>query len=519
MDMFPFVAGSYESRSKKFDCQRTVNLYPEASGSGNSKSIAMLIGTPGTVQWGGGGESVPGGSETRGAIRFSGDVMIAVLGPRVIKFDQSGIGVDIGSISTVNGIVSMASNGIVIMLVTGGPDGYFIDPIANTVTLITDPDFIGADRVDFIDGYFVFNKLGTQQYQIAGPYTTAIDPLDFASAEGAPDLLVSLIVANKEIILLGETSTEFHVNSGNVDFPFEPVQGAFIGMGIAARHSIAKITDTNGQSIVCWLTTNESGQGQVVRTIGYQPQRISDHAIEYQIATYSRIDDAIAYTYQQEGHQFYVLIFPTANKTWCYDFTTELWHERMSTTISLSTDGSCTWTNHRHLSNCHVFFAGKNLVGDYANGLLLYFDLNVYTDRLANPSINPDPFTIGSPIFAIRQCPHLAANDAWMIFDELWIDMQTGVGLNEDRQLNGTGVLYPSLIGKDPKLLLEWSDDGGDSFPNLREIPMGKMGQRMTRVLARRLGKSKDRVFRATVIDPVRRCFIAAGTRTRIGAR
>lgn len=508
MDMFPFVSGSYDSRSKKFDCQRTVNLYPEASGSGNSKSIAMLVGTPGTVTW---GNYVGGtlGSPVRGMIRFNANIMIAIGKTKVWKFAADSTGFEIGTIASATTPVCMASNGTTIMVVTGSTDGYFIDPVLETITPIADPAFVGANRVDFVGGYFVCDKLHTQQYQAIGPYTTTIDPLAFASAEGAPDLLVGLIAVNNEVMLLGENSTEFHALSGNVDFPFEAIQGAFIGMGCAAANSIAKLTDANGQSIVCWLTQNEQGDGQVVSNVGYQPKRISDHALEFQIASYSRIDDAIAYTYQQEGHSFYMLSFPTADKTWCYDFSTELWHERTSIGFPDSTSISGPWTTHRHQSNCHVFFSGLNIVGKQ-NGNLYYFDLNRYSD---DELTDPDATFIGYPIVAMRQCPHLSGDDVWMVFDEIWFDMQTGVGTASNKfYVDGSGG------GFDPQLLLEWSDDGGDTFPNSRLIPLGKLGQRLTRVLARRLGKSKDRVFRVSISDPVRRCFIAAGTRTRVGA-
>jgi hypothetical protein len=80
--------------------------------------------------------------------------------------------------------------------------------------------------------------------------------------------------------------------------------------------------------------------------------------------------------------------------------------------------------------------------------------------------------------------------------------MQTGVGLNADIAVNG-GIT--ATVGKDPQILLEWSDDGGDTFPYSRLVPIGKLGERNLRAIARRLGKSRDRVFRITITDPVKR--------------
>jgi hypothetical protein len=509
MNTFPFVAGAYQSRSPRFDNQRTVNLYPEASGSGTSKSIAMLIGTPGTQTWGT-VQSLPGKSANavRGMIAFNSSRGIFVGGEVVSYTDTAAAGGAAGVIGTIPYAltrVSMATNGQIVMLVTG-TEGYFIDPIALTITQIVDPAFQGADVVWFINGRFVWNRPGTQIYQWSELYSTVIDPLAFASAEGAPDLLVSLIVDHKELWLLGESTAEVHINSGNPDQVFEPIQGAFIEQGCAAPFSVAKMTDGTGTGTVIWLSRNAQGQGMFVRTVGYQPQRISDHALEYQIARYSRIDDAIAYTYQQEGHSFYVVSFPTADKTWCYDTSTELWHERAYREPN-------TGNLKRHRSNCYMFFEDKHLVGDYLTDAISELRLDVYADGFPGGPESNYGFATIMP--AIRQCPHLSLDDAWQFFHELWIDMETGVGLAADVVPFFFGAVSG---GKDPSLILEWSDDGGFSFPYSREIKIGKIGERQFRAVARRLGKSRDRVFRVTITAPVKRVFINAGCRTSVAA-
>ena len=477
MQAVPFIGGSYLARSRNFSAERCVNLYPEASGDGQTKSIAMLIGTPGTVLF-----AALAGGGVRGCIRFSATQAIVVVGGNVYSVSTAGAGTLIGTIANRASLVSMASNGIVVMLVTG-PEGYVITPNASTPSLstiapISAAAFVGADKVDYIDGYFVFNKPGTGEFQITGLLTTGIDPLDFATAEGSPDLLVSLIVNQRELWLLGEGSTEIFFNSGNADFPFERIQGAFLEQGCAAKFSVAKLNET-----VFWLTADDRGQGMVVMTVGYRTQRISTHAVEFAWAQYSRIDDAFAYTYQQEGHSFYVLTFPTGNATWAYDASTQLWHER-------------AWRNpvdaslNRHRSSCQMAFAGKVIVGDFENGNLYQLNLDAYDD-------------IGVPLPAIRQAPHFAsADNHWMIFDRFWVDLEAGVGLNLGQ-------------GSDPQLIIEWSDDGGHTFPNQQSISMGKVGDYRHRAVLRRAGKSRDRVWRVTISDPMKRTLIGAGATTR----
>lgn len=475
MSQFPFVGPSYSARVKNLDAQQCINLYPELAGPA-SKSVSALIGTPGLTLW----ATLVGGS-IRGMLRISAQLAIAVSGANVYTVTPDGTATLRGQVTNLPTPVSMASNGQVAMIVTG-PSGFVLDLSTFAFTQITDSAFEGADKVDFLDGYFVFNKPGTGQFQITGLYSTEVDALDFATAEGSPDLLVSLIVDHRELWLLGENSTEVYFNSGNVDFPFERIQGAFIEQGCAAKYSVAKMDNR-----VFWLTADDRGQGMVMSATGYQPQRISNHALEYAIAQMSVISDAVAYTYQQEGHSFYVLSFPTANQTWVYDSSTNDWHQRAWRNPA---DGSLN----RHRSNCQIAFAGYTLVGDWENGNIYRMSLDAYTDN-------------GNTIPRIRTCPHLSDSDyRWQIYDELRVDMRTGVGLNGTAQ------------GSDPKVMLQWSTDGGYTWSNEYWVSMGRLGDRRARAVWRRLGRSRDRVFRVTVTDPVAVAFIGASVRVRVGS-
>lgn len=476
MAQFPFVGASYTARSKNFSVEECINLYPEM-GTPTSKSVAMLIGTPGKRLW----VNLAGGG-VRGMLRFNTTTAIAVVGINVYTITQDGVATLRGTVQAGTGPVSMASNGSIVMIVEGST-GYFLDPVGGTFTLITDADFQGADTVQFIDGYFVFNKPGTGQFQITNLYSQDIDALDFATAEGAPDLLLSLLVDHREIWLFGETSTEVYFNSGATDFPFERVNGAFIEQGCAAKFSPAKLNNT-----VYWLAADERGYGTVQRANGYTPERVSTHAVEYAINQMSRIDDAEAYTYQQEGHNFYVLNFPTAGKTWVFDATTNLWHQRAWRNTS---DNSMN----RDRGRCQMSFAGEVIVGDWQNGNLYILDLDYFTDN-------------GDPIARVRACPHIADQAyRWQFFNSLQIDMETGVGLHG----------LPDAPGVNPQAMLQWSDDGGSTWSNELWASLGKLGERGTRVKWRRLGRSRDRVFKVTITDPVKVIMIGASADVKLG--
>jgi len=148
---------------------------------------------------------------------------------------------------------------------------------------------------------------------------------------------------------------------------FAPIQGVAIEVGCSAPHSVVKLDNT-----IFWLGSNDRG-GVVYRADGYSPLRVSTHAVEWQIQQYADISDAVAYAYQQEGHAFYVLNFPSACTTWVYDVATGAWHERASFRDGLFK---------RHRSNSHCSFNGATVVGDYNNGNLYLMDVDLFADPI-----------------------------------------------------------------------------------------------------------------------------------------
>jgi hypothetical protein len=478
MAQFPFIGAAYKARASVLAAEQCINMYPEI-GNPTAKNVMCLLGTPGKRLW----KNFPGGT-IRGMFRFSPTIAIVVSDSNVYSADTNGNYILLGNITGGTTPVSMASNGTVVMLVTGGA-GYAITPLTGAFVQITDTDFHGADFVYFVDGYFVFNWPGTGRFQITQLYGTDVNPLDFASAEGSPDLLLSLLVDHREVWLFGETSTEVWWNSGNPDFPFERINGAYLEIGTAAKYSPAKLGST-----VYWLSFNDEGQGQVMRAIGYQPERVSDHGVEYAFGQMSRIDDAVSYTYQQEGHDFYVLTFPTAQQTWAYDVTTGMWHQRAyrnPTTTGIERDRVM----------CQMNFAGKQLAGDHTTGDVYQLDLDYFTDN-------------GALIPRIRATPYLSdPNYRFQQHNWLQVDMETGVGL--DGVVEGTS-------GFDPQVILQWSDDGGKTWSNEHTASAGRIGERRRRVRWRRLGRSRARVYRVTIVEPVRVALVGASVGVKVSA-
>ena len=563
----PILGSSYVLRSPNAADSRMVNLYPEIVPEGG-KEAAWLQRAPGLRQL-----AVFPTGPVRGLWQY-GDYGYAVAGTKLYRIDTDWTYHDLGTVAGA-GPVNMVDNGTQLFIAAGAngyiynntdvtlscdttngdatvttadtsliwvglpvtgsgiptgttvlsiTDGTTFELSANatataTVDLtfsplfseITDPDFPGAIGVGFIDGYFVFNEPNSQRFWVTESYNgLSIDALAFASAEGSPDNLVTLIVDHREIWLFGVNTVEVWYDAGTPDFPLARIQGAFNEIGCLAAYSVAKLD--NG---LFWLGRDARGNGIVYRSKGYSGERISTHAVEWQIQQYSTLNDAVAYTYQQDGHSFYVLNFPTANTTWVYDVATGVWHERAG------------WENNeftRHRGNCQMNYNNEIVIGDYVGGGLFAYDSTVYTEA----------GSVMKWLRSWRALPTGQNNLKRTTQHSLQLDCETGVGLNgEDfTYLNGQYLAtedYYRLItedgdyiitqgalpapGVDPQVMLRWSDDGGHTWSNEHWKSMGRIGQYGYRTIWRRLGmtmKIRDRVYEVSGTSPVKIAIMGA---------
>jgi hypothetical protein len=467
----PILGSAYVARSVNAADNRMVNLFPEVIPEGG-KEPAFLNRAPGLKFL-----ATIGNGPVRGLWVLKADPTRAfvVSGNQFFEINSSYTATLRGTVGGT-GPVSMVDNGTQIFIATN-PNGYIFNTSTNVFAQITDPDFPGAVTVAYLDGYFIFNPPNSQRFYLTALLDgTSVDPLDFASAEGSSDGLVALIVDHRELWLFGTDSIEVWYDAGLSDFPFVRIQGAFNELGCAAPYSVAKLD--NG---LFWLGSDARGKGIVYRAEGYTGKRMSTHAVEWQIQQYGDISDAIGYTYQQDGHAFYVLIFPSANTTWVFDVATQAWHERAG-----FVNGDFT----RHRSNCQMAYNNEVIVGDYQNGNIYSFDLDVYADN----------GQIQKWLRSWRALPTGQNNLKRTTQHSMQLDCETGVGLNVGQ-------------GEDPQAMLRWSDDGGHTYSNEHWKSLGKIGVFQRRAIWRRLGmtlKLRDRVYELSGTDPVKIAIVGA---------
>jgi hypothetical protein len=577
---FNFIGGSYTSTSAKLDAQRTINLYVETDPTGQGKSPAALIGTPGLEAF----CTLPT-EPIRGMLTGSSNRMFVVAGNTYYEVHQDGSYTTRGTVATdsLNTPVQMFANGTQVLIIASG-NAYIDDGVSvtqaqyqngsgtvttsgSTVTWIsgsqfdssnvgnpmvidgtiynvasvtdekhctltsaagthtgtvfsgtcdTDGDAVtwvsgdyfnpdpnvwslpvtitinGVDltisKVDsgtslqltvaagtqtgvdwsvtlgvdysasypvtassgaFLDGYYVVSKPGSKQVNISALRDgTTWNAIDFAIKEGNPDGIVALLADHEELWIFGGESIEIWQDTGAATFPLQRNPNGFILLGLVAAASPVRIA-----GMVGFLSTDSRGGVVAYLANGFQPARVSTAAVE---SAWNAIncEDAVSYPYTDNGHQFWVISFPSASQTWVYDATEKLWHERSWWNASTSAAEMAR-------SMFHGYVWGAHYTGDYGTGAIYRASTDIYDD-------------FGGPIYRTRSAPHIANATLHTFFSELTLDVE----IADDQ-----GDFY-----------LDWSDDATKTWITPKTATAYSDG----RVVWRRLGKSKDRIFRVT---------------------
>ena len=344
----PLVGPAYKMQAQSMSCQNCINWYPRTIEHPNGARVAALMPTPGLKKIFEGGKAA-----VRCLYVLSNGALLAVIGKQLYhsiasKFELK----PIGEISAL-GTVRVADNGQKALLVNGTYT-YVLDLVSLQLSRLSGSNIQRSTHVQFLDGRFVVNKIGAGQFYWSDLYSDNFDALAYATAESTPDNITAIVAFNRELWLFGAQSVERYYGTGSANAPFSRLSGGAMAFGCVAPDSI--VTLATG---VIWLGVSSFGGNQIVMSAGGVPERISTHAIEEAIAIYSNTTDAMAYAYQQEGHVFYVISFPSANVTFCFDVATGLWHQRSFA----NTQG----LHERHRAQHHAFFRNMHIVGDYRN--------------------------------------------------------------------------------------------------------------------------------------------------------
>lgn len=452
---------SYEHRSRPFSTARLLNCYPEVMPPGSPYPV-VLMRSQGSKDWSSAGSgSIKGLWQAE--IGFSTgrlDRLYAVSGRKLYSLDSAGSAALIGDIGTPNNIDFDYNNDS--LVIVNEPNAYYYD--GTTFAQITDPDFTsrGAGNVAFLENFLLFREPDSDRMFGADlGSVTDFDALNFVNADSNPDNLLGGIAIDRNYVAFGKQTTEFYTNTGASGFPFERIINATSQVGLAAENLYGICFD-----IVYFIADDLT----VRRLDGNQPVRVSTHAIEQKLQSEFTLSSGEAFSFWYEGHFFMGFSFDEG--TIVYDAVTLQWHERQSYNLNYWRFG--------HMAR----FAGKWLAGDRDSNEIVELDTKTFNEAVNDPNMASNVQVMEwtyQPIYA---------EGVRAFHDRFEVRFEAGVGLT-------TGQ------GSDPKIMMEYSDDGGRTWRALPTRTLGKKGEYRDRAVWHNLGSSRQRVYRGSVSDPV----------------
>lgn len=360
---------------------------------------------------------------------------------------------EIGKFEDLNNFVDMATDGDNLFLLHTNGKGYYLNLDSegkikfNEVKNDLDKgnEYQELKSICYLAGRFigVDKKTGTIRW------TEVLDPngwnaLNYIQSETSIDELTAIRSNTREAWVFSPTNIEVYTPTGSNDSTtaFTRLTGAYIDKGCLYKDSIK-----SEQNSFYWFGSDNC----IYRSQGYNATKISTVALENEIMNYGQQSNVLGNIYSQAGHTFYILKFKDAGKTWCYDITTGLWHER-------ETD------NQEWLGDL-IFSAWNNVyVTDNKKSILYNLDLDYGKDN--------KQFIKREFVF-----PTIKNEEIRTFHRRLEIDMDTGFSQNEN-------------------LFLQYSDDGGYTWSNEYWVSLGEKAEYNRKLEWRRLGSSVARIYK-----------------------
>jgi hypothetical protein len=464
------------TQSPYFDNAEAINCFCEKAENPGARSQIAMWGTPGKKLF----ASLTGEVSVPSVYTVNGRSFAA--GANFWELTQAGP-INRGSLGFPPLSPSQITGNQTQLAILNNGNLYVFTLATNVLTPVDMSQFNGPIlQIGFADGYILAALQNSNTFQQSNlEDATTWQGLNISTISLFPDNITSMICDHREVWFFSAKKTAVYYNAG-AGFPvFIPIQGAFLEVGAGAAFATVQMDNS-----VFWLSQDERGSMVAFRANGYAGERKSTHAEELAWQMYGTPygADAVGYSYQENGHTFWVISFPSANTTWAYDVASGYWHKRASwdqTRGAYNRDRSC----------CHTFNFGMHLVGDPLSGNVYQMSSELYTDN-------------GNIIRGYRRTSTQSDNNKWIYFDSFELDME--VGLPPSSPLTGgDGQARP------PQIMLRWSDNAGKTWSNEYILSVGDVGT-YKRVIKRRLGRARKRVWEVSWTDPIAWRFIACYT-------
>lgn len=435
------TGGTYKHKSLPLSAQITRNFWPMKQSDEKALSKSILSSFPGLKYKG-----TASGAD-RGLFEQNG-VLYKVTGQTLYSVVENGTHTSLATIPGADRCV-FAALGDFVIIVTGGVV-YTWDGVS--LLTGTGTDFETPNSVCSLNSQAIYDGDGARfsVSNVSEPLT--INGLNYGTAESSPDDILRVYEMSQIILLFGLKTIEPWWNTGDGNPPFDRVETGIVQTGLGALHSTA-----NNDTVLYFYGNDD----QVYVLQGYNAAAISPETLAREFAGYVTASDAIGWCMTLQGKNFYVLTFPTANKTWCYQEGGE-WFE-----LSSGNEGG------RWIANSYAYCYRKHWITDYRNGNLYELDDLTYTEN-------------GDTIIRTRDTAPLHAG----LLKPEW----TGKRL----EMNRLELMVETGIGSttEPEIVVQFSDDGGRTWSTQLTGTLGVAGEYMWKVEWFALGSFDTRLIR-----------------------
>jgi len=467
----PYLAGGH----------RAVNMFMEPGAGPLARAPFAMSGTPGMKEFGD-ASATAGGQSNRGHVQFA-DTWYTVIGAFLFSVASDGTHTEIFDGIAGTGPVSFVADGDELIIITkAGFDDFVFD--GTDVSQLS-----GANIQEFRSGAYIDQRglyvptnpsvAGRWVYSNTGTLTT-VDADNFKNAESEPDALLRIEVIRRSIWLFGANTLEPWYATGDTTV-FDRDADGIEPYGLAAHDSVSVLGKFG-----FFLAVSEQAAPHVRMIAGAQSVQVSTPPIDEIIGS-GTYTDAEGLAYERHGHLFFALTLPSIGsngRTFVFDASLgvnpPIWHERQS-----GVDIIGSWDARQA-----AFMHGKTVVGHKNDGKLYELDDDTHTDA-------------GNPRMAMFTVEIASSGEFWNIMDAVIAEMTVG------KAAAGASV--------EPKVILDWSDDGGLTYSDEIMIPMGFSGDYSRIVEEHGLGEFRTRLMRFRVTDSVPRAVTNVFARGRAG--
>jgi hypothetical protein len=445
MPAIEFVTQSrQETDNRAATTERLVNFYPEPLPDG-ARARFSLRSVPGTQAWGTtGGVFVRAIGMVPDLANGSADRVFAVSAGAVKRFNEAGTGVEIGTVPNDENTTLSGNNGNV--TVCAGGQYWLYD--GSTFTQPAAGAFSDFGSVEFLRGYTVLTERNGRRIQWSAlADASSLPGLNFATAEARDDIILRAVSIGGNLWVFKTTSIEIWQVTGQAsENAFTTIPGLLIERGLRGFNLIAKFR--GGAFFIGSDDVPYIAAGTVTRAV-------ANLGVQTALANN---DPTHCFYYEDEGHQFLVIRF-SDRPAWVFDLATGLWHERA---IGENDPWSATGA-------VRAFGSWRTAQEDGTLRTLTRSNVDV-EGALIRRAVSQQIYN-GGERFRVPK-------------------------------LEITGRVGRSDLGREARLGLRVTRDGGNTFGALVERDMGALGEYEQRMVFRPMGQQRSFAVEARVSDP-----------------